>query len=208
MKRKRGAGIILAALLVLLAFAAGWFGHGLTRLGEANPAALPSGVTVEDGLLRFRGKVVHPGCVRELSTCIADPLPIVAAVDVEGCGRSNRYHVPFTVEEGVVRLQDEELLGRNAYFEYRHLGELTNGTHVLRTWDCGGGSGSFGDLLLVRFEAWRVYGRNRDRSRIVMRCAGGIGLGDRYDGEISVEGDRIRIGKGRGRAAEQVVAPE
>lgn len=53
------------------------------------------------------GAKVHPGCIRELTTALSDRLPVVAAVDLEGCRRSSRYSSPAEVagpsSDGVIQ---------------------------------------------------------------------------------------------------------
>lgn len=219
MREKGSARIALEAVAICLAFVAGWLGKDLLAPVGRDAASTQARVSAENGILRFQGETVHPGCVRKL---LPDPaagpwLPGVASVDLASCQKSLQ-RIKYTVGErltppkGFVRFEAEHLLGRNAFFGYRHLGVLPSGTHVLKTCDCGGGSGAFMNLLLVRFETRRIHEDGRPRDRVLMTCVGHMTLTDRYDGEIRIEGDRIRIGKTRFRPedwpAEVVVKPE
>ncbi len=87
------------------------------------------------GLL-WQGSAVHPGCVHELKTELADSKPVVAAVDLEGCGRSNKYYAAYETEGRILRWRDPD----GGYFQYEYLGTLSNAVHVVRTGESGGGA--------------------------------------------------------------------
>ena len=146
------------------------------------------------------GRAIHPGCIWELGASIADPLPRIAAIDVKGIDRSNKY-ANSTIARGQdwVELRDADVLGTNAFFRYKPLGTLSNGTWALRTEECTGGTGVFMNVLLVRLERDRVYDHDRCRWRIVLKAVGSIGLGDRDDGTVELKGDAIILSKSKYR---------
>lgn len=147
-------------------------------------------------MFQFQGKPIHPAIVRELITDLADPLPVIAAIDLEGASRSNRYsQMSFSDRDGMFQYQDETTLGKNAFFAYGHLGLAPNGTHVLLVMDSGGGSGIFEHLLFIKFESDQVYDPDGYRERIIMNCVGNYGLGDRYNGKLRLQGHEIFIGR-------------
>ena len=156
----------------------------------------------------YRGKPINPLAVQELLTWLSDTLPGPVAVDIEGTYDSNRYFGEYSVEkDGRVTIQVKDTKVNpteddKGSFSYKRLGTLANGIHVLETLDNGGGSGTFGTLLLVKFvvdDEYDVDGKKRNR--LVMMRAGEISLGDRYAGRISVGPHEIQIGADRGSGA-------
>jgi uncharacterized protein YecT (DUF1311 family) len=157
----------------------------------------------------FRGKPINPRQLSDLLPLLSDTLPGPVAVDVEG--GKNRYFAEITApEKTIVRAtwsEEKEQL----FFQYRHLGVLANGMHVVETMAGGGGSGVFCDLLLVRFLVDAEYGDGgTPRSRLVMMRTGEFALGAGYDGSIKVQPYEISIGPGgsgiREKAQTEVVS--
>jgi hypothetical protein len=139
-----------------------------------------------------------------LETSLSDLLPVVAAVDLEGFEKSEEGHSPVSQETGgFLNCKDEE---GDGFFRYRHIGMTPGGIHVLETWERAEGSGVFQDILLVRIESDNVIEEGRARTRTVMRSVGRFTLGDRDDGSIHLEGDRLMIGKSRYRNADTVLS--
>lgn len=160
--------------------------------------ALGSGPTA--GLM-WDGQPVHPGCIEELTTDLADSRPIVAAVDLEGCRRSNKYSASPEVDGGVLRWRDPANKGRG-YFQYKYLGVLSSGVHVILVGASGGGSGFFQDLLFVRIrESW-VLEDGQSRKRHILELVGSEGLGDRAKIAVTLKGDVVTIRKREFRGAE------
>jgi len=91
------------------------------------------------------------------------------------------------------------------YFQYRHLGVSPAGTHVVRTARNDGGSGVFHDVVLVRFESDKVLEEGRLRSRLLMKYAGSVPLGDRDDGAVEFKGTKLTIGASRNRSRATVL---
>ena len=162
-------------------------------------------VAVEKGLLTFRGVPVHPGAVRELLTHSADSLPIAVAVDLAGARKANRFGTRPTIKDGAVGFKDELLLGADAFFIYALVGVTPGGAYVLETWESGGGSGRFGSVLVVRFQADREQTAGGARERVLMKRVGEFALGDRDDGKVTLEGNTLRLGKSKYRPADVVV---
>ena len=147
------------------------------------------------------GAEVHPGCIRELTTALSDRLPVVAAVDLEGCRRSGRYSSPAEVAGSFLRWRDPEQLGRG-YFEYRYLGVLTSGVHVVRVRESGGGSGVFQDLLFLRTGEGEVLESGRRRVRHHLTLVGSESLGDRDQATIELSGAQVTIRRRRFRGSQ------
>jgi hypothetical protein len=150
----------------------------------------------------WAGRPVHPAAIMELSCCLADLLPTTTAIDLEGFTRSNGVcGCVVTEEDGGVCLRDEARCG-SGYFFYRSLGRSSAGTYVLQTAANGGGSGIFERLLFVRLEKETLLVDTERRDRIVLRCVGEYFLGDRDDGSVRFDGNRVIIGKSRMREEE------
>ncbi|MGH7213742.1 MAG: hypothetical protein ACREIT_03125 [Tepidisphaeraceae bacterium] len=172
--------------------------------GAGVPTSRPAtGAAVADPLDRFefRGQPIHPACVMQLGTELSDGLPIIAAVDVEGCTESDQHPAAIAVRDEWVRID----LKDGGRFTYRHLGVSSGGTHVLHTQSSGGGTGIFEDLLLVRFQQDRVRQQTKWRDRLLMTSVGSFILGDRDDGEIRFEQTQVRVGRSRYREQDTVI---
>ena len=145
--------------------------------------------------LTVNGEIVHPGCVNELIGSIADPFPIVTAVDVEGIRRSNKYCTKPTMENGWVSFQDKDVLGKNARLRYKLIGTMPKQIFVLKVFDVTGGSAVFGWLLFVKIEKDTVPDAiHRYRKRMILRGIGYVGLGDRNHPTVELKVDRVIVG--------------
>lgn len=167
---------------------------------SSRPATQPSS-ECELHDFRHRGQPIHPACVMKLGTELADSLPAIAAVDIEGCTDSQQNPMAFTVRDGWIRIE----LKDGGWFAYRHLGVSPGGTHALHTQSSGGGTGVFEDLLLVRFHRDRVRQNATVRERLLMTSVGSFVLGDRDNGEIRIEGRRLIVGHSRYRALDTLI---
>jgi hypothetical protein len=150
--------------------------------------------------LPWPGGIVHPGCVRELRTELADSAPIVAAVDLEGCSHSNKYPDAAEIDGSTLRWREPESEGKG-YFQYEYLGALSNGVHVLRTAESGGGSGVFQDLLFVRIVRSAVMADGSPRVRHALTLVGSETLGDRARVTVTLSGAEVSIRRQEFRGA-------
>jgi hypothetical protein len=155
---------------------------------------------IEPPGLLWRGRPVHPGCIRELKTDLADSQPVVAAVDLEGCGHSNRYATEYETEGRVLRVRDSGE-GSRGYFQYEHLGVLSTGVHVVRFVEGGGGTGAFQGLLFLRIDKALVLEDGRQRTREMLVLRGSESLGDRDKAVVELSGDSVRIRRREFRGA-------
>ena len=159
-----------------------------------------AGLLVEAPGLLWKGSPVHPGCIRELRTELADSQPVVAAVDLEGCTHSNRYSSSYEKDGRVLRLRDAGPDARG-YFQYEYLGALSTGVHVVRFVESGGGSGSFDGLLFLRIEKTTVLEDGRQRPREMLLLVGSESLGDRAEATVELSGDAVKIRRREFRGA-------
>jgi len=165
----------------------------LSSVGMVGLLAAPPG-------LLWQGHPVHPGCIRELRTELADSKPVVAAIDLEGCGRSNRYADEFETDGQVLRLRDSGEDSRG-YFQYEYLGVLSTGVHVVQIVESGGGSGIFQGLLYLRVEKAAVLEDGQARAREMLVLVGSESLGDRDKNVIELSGDSVTIRRREFRGA-------
>ncbi len=168
-------------------------------VGAQRPTSRPA-----DGheSFQFRDRPIHPACVMTLGTELADGLPAVGAVDVEGCTESQQHPAEFAVRDGWISIE----LKDGGAFSYRHLGVSPGGTHVLETHNFGGGTGVFEDLLLVRVHRDRVRQDDKIRDRLLMTSVGSFVLGDRDDGVIRLDGNRLIVGRSRYRKRDTIIS--
>jgi hypothetical protein len=158
----------------------------------------------------YRPPYLNPALVEDFATWLSDTGDQVVAIDVEGGQDSNRYSSETEVEDaGGGKGPWVSYREGRAGFGYRYVGTTASGIHVLRTRETGGGSGSFGDLLLLRVERESRPVLDRARGvlapgpeRTLLEKVASIGLGDRWSGALRVEGNRIVVGRDEGWFAE------
>jgi hypothetical protein len=158
----------------------------------------------------YRSQPINPRAVKELESGLADSVPGPVAVDLEGTWHSNRYYGEFARRaDGSVYIDMRTTVltpppDNLGWYAYKRLGTLASGVHVLETWDNGGGTGIFTNLLLVRFTIDQELSYDGRRQRLVMLRVGECVLGDRYDGEVLVKGNTVEIGADRYRYGARV----
>ena len=126
---------------------------------------------------------------------LSDNGPITVAVDIVAAYGSNEYSDGVEADGRRVRtVMSDEHPGE--WYQHERLGTLADGTHVLKTAECGGGSGVFMELLFVRLkpeEAYRPDGK--PYGRLLMTVVRWYPLGDRDDGEVQVRQNRVIVGR-------------
>jgi hypothetical protein len=154
---------------------------------------------------------VHPKIIEDLCTWVSDEGEQVVAVNLLESMDTNRYFgdvkisgkdKPFIFYENTEECEKDPCPFGAPSFGYRLIGTTSSGIIVLFTEWSGGGSGRFRNLLLVSLEKDKGLSFNTskntltlDRERCVLKRLGEIHLGDRYEGDITLEGDILRIGK-------------
>lgn len=88
--------------------------------------------------------------------------------------------------------------GTNGYTGYRFVGTTPSGITVLEYACNTGGSGTLIGILFVYFEM-QSFGVNREekRERLIMRCLGAYGWGDRVYRDVKLDGNRLWLGPTR-----------
>jgi hypothetical protein len=175
----------------------------IAAAGLAGPATLRPGLITDQAVqspntFLYAGEPVHPKLVEEFEGWLSDARPpITVAVDVAAAFGTNEYSEPVaTTDSGLVRYTTD-----GGWYGYQHLGALSDGTHVLRTATNSGGSGVFMNLVFVRLETdLAVRPAGTKYKRTLMHNLGSFVLGDRDNGAIYVDDERVEVGASRYRA--------
>lgn len=146
-----------------------------------------------------RDEFIHPLIVRELLGWISDKGETIVSVDISNANRSNRFHGDYTTSDMNGKTQVKWEGGDNEYFVYSYIGTSPSGVEIVECYDCGGGSGVFGNVGLFSLEYDQALGEDgtgkiSTRERTVLKILGSIGLGDRYNGEIKYADGFLVIG--------------
>jgi hypothetical protein len=146
----------------------------------------------------YNDKPIHPFVVKELSNWLSDNRPpMIITVDVAAAFDTNKY------QDSKIEKRDnwwfaelEEMDGDIRLYEsfgYHWIGRLVNGIHVLETGSSGGGSGFFMDLMFVKFLEGEIFWENKKEKQLLMTIVGIYSLGDRYEGEIKIKGNKVFV---------------
>ena len=152
---------------------------------------------------------INPRIIQDLSCWVSDSGDQVVAINLTDSQNSNRYYSETQVRE--IEGQNPYVFisttneGETTEFGYQYIGRTTSGIDVLLTSDSEGGSGVFKKLLLITFEHdqgisydWDKKVADTKRERLLIRKAGEISLGDRWDGVLSIAGNSILVGQDQG----------
>tara|TARA_R110002072_G_scaffold64203_1_gene159073 strand:+ start:48783 stop:49295 length:513 start_codon:yes stop_codon:yes gene_type:complete len=113
-----------------------------------------SSLSYASEILEVNGKVVHPGCVYELTTR-ADGDNIVSSVHLtrttlRGCLSSNKYSQKFVKDGKGFYFKDKSLFGKGSFF-YEVIAKNKN-IYAIRTVEHGDGSFVQRDILITKLE--------------------------------------------------------
>jgi hypothetical protein len=182
---------------------------GCSHLPSQNHIALPN----KDFPYSFNhAPFISPRIVRGLSW-IDDREDQVVAINISESRDSNRNSGDAQVrningQKPFIYVQPSAIENGNTYqteFGYQFVGMTSSGITILLTSDWGGGTGVFKSLLLVAFEYdksircdWDQGVVQTEGKRLLIKRLGEIPLGDRWDGELKVNGNSIFVGKDNG----------
>ena len=146
----------------------------------------------------YKSEPIHPDLIAEFSNWMSDNRPpVITTVDVSAAFDTNEYQQSeIKHRDNWLYVEHEEMDGDiRSYesFNYRWLGKMANGVHVLEAGSSGGGSGFFMDLLFVRFSEGEIVWEDKKESQLLMSIVGTYSLGDRYDGDIKVYPDKVVV---------------
>lgn len=154
----------------------------------------------------FGGKPIHPELIKEFETWFSDKSsPVTVSVDVAAA-----VHAHNEYDTDVVAIENNRVRATNSdgrgFYEYERIGTLKNGLHILRTYDCGGGSGVFQNLFFVRFSPDVAYGGDgQSYERLLMTVVGEFPLGDRDNSRIEISLNKVIISPSKYRSKPTVL---
>ncbi len=154
----------------------------------------------------YKSPIYHPRILEDLTTWESDGGDQVVAVNLLQSQESNRYfcdsimtrklddaRYPYVYYErdkkSKSRFPDE--------FTYQYMGQTKNGYYILETWDQGGGSGEFENLLVlsvVKDTALEDLDSTvKHTERILLKKLGQIALGDRSYCKVNIDANRVIV---------------
>ena len=154
---------------------------------------------------------IHPKIIQDLHTWLSDGGDQVVAINLIDSQDSNRYSEEIKIRKipgghPFIYTEDEE----NGMFGYQYIGKTSSGIYILYISENGGGSGVFKNLMLVTIEKDKgayfdesSLKITNSRERLIIKKLGEISLGDRWNGDLKVEGNKLIIGKDVGWFSQQ-----
>jgi hypothetical protein len=157
---------------------------------------------------------VSPKILQDLSTWMPDYGDQVVTINLSDLKDTNRYYADIKTRkiEGQPlyiyfseKPTKKDPLNRGE-FGYQYIGQTSSGIFVLETTDWGGGTEITERLMLVTFEKdrgmtvdWNDKTIHAGRERLLLKKVGEIELGDHWQGELKVVGNKLLIGKYDGK---------
>lgn len=133
-------------------------------------------------------KIIHPLVIKRMTAELCDTYPVVRSVDLRAAMQSDEYSVPFQVTNDWAVTHFD-----HGYFGYVYMGRSSSGTHVVRTYDGGGGSGVFQSILLIKREHRPFISDGKAIAHDCLVLTGRYGLGDRDPAKVIIDGDNLVI---------------
>ncbi len=140
-----------------------------------------------------RGKPIPPEIFRDFGDDdLADSADgIWITVDVDAATGSNLYADDIKVNKGYV---SQNKTGGDEETGYNFIGTTQNGPLIVLADYSSGGSGDFVSLHILDIAAVPSYDyEGKIRRRLLLTNLRGIALGDRWDGDVTIAGNTIRI---------------
>ncbi len=107
-----------------------------------------------DSTFTINSKAINPNIIKDFAGSIADRYPAIFSIDVLNSNNSNKYssYPCEKVNNGTGIICSDEDNQFLSLIEYKWLGQLKNGVHVVFFSENGGGSFTLFRLLCFRFE--------------------------------------------------------
>jgi hypothetical protein len=168
------------------------FSPPIARADEASPAAL---IGEAKRAFTLNGKPIPPEIFRDFGDGdIADSGAIRVTIDAKAAIGSNLYYDAITTAHGWV--DQKTTSGERAGEEtaYHFVGATQNGLLVFITSWQSGGSGDFIALHIIDIAAARGLDlEGKPYQRINLTTLRSIPLGDRWDGEVTIAKNTVRV---------------
>jgi len=195
----RPAGLLARAGAALVFYVAA--ACGASHIADAAPKAQPDAATTAllaevRHTFRLNGKPIPPEIFRDFGDGdLADSGDIWVTVNVASAIGSNLYYDDITEGGGWVVQRHAARKGEDAQeTAYKYVGAADNGLLVAVATYNGGGSGYFTSLHILDLAAQRAYDIDgKVYWQINLTLIRTVPLGDRWDGEISIAKNAIRV---------------
>ena len=142
----------------------------------------------------LNGKPIPPEIFRDFGDGnMADSESIWVTVDLEAAVGSNLYADDIK-KNGSWFSQSGKKGDLTEETAYRYIGATDNGLLVALAAYSGGGSGTFYTLHILDLAATRAFdSEGKVYTRIALTCLRSVPLGDRWDGDVSIAKNSIRV---------------
>lgn len=153
------------------------------------------------------GEPISPQIIKALTADLSDMNDPIISIDLIVAQHSNRF---CCVEEISIRKQTNSssvffFRQNKESFGYQYVGKTSSGVHIILTSYSGGGSGVFKSLYFFTVTIDKALDLDENhstakakRQRLILKNIGSIALGDRWDGDLQVQGDFVFLGKDQG----------
>ena len=153
---------------------------------------------------KLRGKPVPPQIFRDMGDGnLADSTSAWVTVDLDAAVGSNLYADDIREDHGwVVQRKAATKAGDGEETSYRYIGATANNLLVAVASYNGGGSGTFYTLHVLDLAPARAFdGDGKKYVRLDLTLLRSVALGDRWDGDVTIASNQIRIATRRGAGA-------
>ena len=142
----------------------------------------------------LNGEPITPLALNDLNGRISDNVPIVTTVDILAGNHSNRYSGEVSRRGGRISVSVEAQSGvQSEAYSYRFIGRLDNDLLVVQFDKSGGGSGSFGSILVMDAFVERGKHSGEIYERLCLKIVQEEGLGDRFAGTVAIKGNTLHF---------------
>ena len=172
--------------------------QGVSSTGQDAGISYEAALTELQTAFTFHGEPINPRAVTAMLPWLSDTLPGAIAVDIEGTtADTNQFLADVSTDDAGRVTGTWEQFGEGRFASYQDIGQLADGTHVLKVFVNTGGNAVFPSVMLVSFgldgEMW-WNGELRPRLHMMRRGAFVLGVG--YAGDITISGQSLTFTPG------------
>lgn len=149
----------------------------------------------------YNGEPISPELVNEFLPWLSDENPITITVDVVAAYQTNEYNGAIEYNDSIAKV----IYGENI-FEYKYLGKLKNGIHVVDFYRGESNSGIFETLLFISFRIRKNFDDSEKLSdQLLMSLEKSYIVGDRQNAKITLTKNTVIIDRPINSDAEVVI---